>query len=124
MNGNAVCRTQRYRVYQLDTAGIASHRFAFGGIDQMRREGYRQPPADSYQLIYDGELEYPSGVTALSQIFYICNNRWPKGYQGHSLALSDVVELYDESNRSFYYRDYMGFVPVLFDAARAKPMGV
>lgn len=46
-----------------------------------------------------------------------------KGYRGHSLSISDIVELYDGDNRRFFYCDTVGYVPVEFDAAQAAPMG-
>ena len=36
------------------------------------------------------------------------------GYMGHSLSVSDVIELYDEGSSEFYYVDYTDFKPVAF----------
>ena len=36
--------------------------------------------------------------------------------------MSDVVELYDEEKRSYYYCDEHGFTPVQFTSDLAKPM--
>ena len=36
------------------------------------------------------------------------------GYTGHSLSVSDVIELYDEEANEFYYVDYRDFKPVAF----------
>ena len=36
------------------------------------------------------------------------------GYQGYRMALSDVVELYDDSGSEFYYCDRVGFQPIQF----------
>ncbi|MFR6060080.1 MAG: YodL domain-containing protein, partial [Oscillospiraceae bacterium] len=38
----------------------------------------------------------------------------PPGYQGYRMALSDVVELYDDSGSEFYYCDRVGFQPIQF----------
>ena len=117
--------TQKFRVYQLDFKGIETHSFAFRGTETMRKAGYEQPQADSYQLVYDGELTHPKDwqeSVVLERIFRDCNDDLPEGYQGHSLSMSDIVELYDGDNRDFFYCDEDGFTLVRFDAEQAKPM--
>lgn len=117
--------THRYRVYQLDLEGIQTHPFAFRSMEIMFKAGYQQPPAGSYHLVYDGELVHPKGELAnamLERIFARCNDDLPEGYRGHSLSMSDVVELSDGVNRAYYYCDEDGFTAVEFDAAQAKPM--
>lgn len=118
-------RTQKFRVFQLTREGIRVHDFAFRGADFLRKAGYQQPPADSYQLVYDGELIHPREWTekaVLERIYEHCNDDLPEGYRGHSLSMSDVVELYDGDNRDFFYCDEHGFTPVKFDADQAAPM--
>lgn len=117
--------TQKYRVYQLDLSGIEVHPFAFRSIDVMHSAGYLQPPAESYRLVYDGELDHADGeqdCVVLERIFARCNDRLPEGYRGHSLSMSDVVELYDGEDHHFFYCDTVGYVPVEFDAAQVVPM--
>ncbi len=117
--------TQKFRVYQLDFKGIETLPFAFRDLKTMHKAGYEQPPADSYQLVYDGELTHPREWTesnVLERIFSACNDDLPEGYQGHSLSVSDIVELYDGDNREFFYCNDVGFTPVRFDAEQAKPM--
>ena len=116
---------QLFRVYQLDLDGIKTYPFAFRSIEVMRKVGYQQPPAADYRLVYDGEIlcakdAEPKDV--LERIFIRCNDTFPEGYRGHSLSMSDVVELYDEKNRSYFYCDQSGFVPVQFSAELAKPL--
>ena len=45
----------------------------------------------------------------------ICRDAPPPGYQGYRMALSDVVELYDDSVSEFYYCDRVGFQPIRFE---------
>lgn len=119
--------TQKYRVYQLDFKGVETYPFAYRGIKDMHKAGYEQPPAKSYQQVYDGELVHPkawSEADMLRRIYDLCNDDLPEGYQGHSLSKSDIVELCDGDNRDFFYCDESGFTPVRFDAEQAKPMDV
>ncbi len=118
-------RTQKFRVYQLTLSGIEAHPFTFRGIAFLHKAGFEQPPADSYQLVYDGELTHPREWTekaVLERIFSVCNDDLPDGYQGHSLSMSDIVELYDGDNRDFFYCDEDCFTPVRFDAEQAASM--
>lgn len=41
-------------------------------------------------------------------------------YRGRSIAPSDVLELYDESERRYFYCDMAGFLQVKFSPALAK----
>lgn len=118
-------RTQKFRVYQLDFKGVETYPFAYRGIEDMREAGYEQPPAERYQLVYDGELTYPktwSETDVLRRIYELYNDDLPEDFHGHSLSKSDIVELYDGDNRDFFYSDDSRFTPVRFDAERAKPM--
>ena len=97
--------------------------FAFRGIDQLHKAGYQQPPAADYQLVYDGEICCPlvqEEKMVLERIFRLCNDTFPAGYTGHSLSPSDVVELYGEEGRRYFYCDTNGFVPVQFSPMLAK----
>lgn len=116
-------RRQRYRVYQLDLSGTKTVPFAFRGIEQLHKAGYQQPPAADYQLVHDGEICCPleqEEKTVLERIFRLCNDSFPTGYTGHSLSPSDVVELYGEDGRRYFYCDTNSFVPVCFSPMLAK----
>ena len=80
-----------------------------GYEDQVRKFG--EPDAENYTLVFDGDL----GTSDLEQIYTICRDAPPPGYQGYRMALSDVVELYDDSGSEFYYCDRVGFQPIRFE---------
>lgn len=118
-------QSQRFRVYQLDFEGIQTYPFAFRSIKAMHKAGYQQPPAADYRLVYDGTITCARDSepkVILKHIYDRCNDNFPDGYLGHSLSMSDVVELYDEEKRSYYYCDEHGFTPVQFTSDLAKPM--
>ena len=50
----------------------------------------------------------------LERIFTRYNDNLPEDYHGRSVSLSDVVELYDDVSRSYYYCDTVGFIQVKF----------
>ena len=99
-------KMQRFRVYQLELEHGETRAFAFGGIDALQKAGFQQPPAAEYTLVYDGELICPvrqDERDILERIFARYNQAFPPDYRGRSIAPSDVLELYDESERRYFY---------------------
>lgn len=117
---------QHFRIYQLDFKdGIEPKPFAFLGIEGLHKAGYEQPPAAEYCLVCDAEIVCPQGQEEekiLCRIFEKYNDTLPEDYPGRSLAPSDVVELYDEGKRCYFYRNEDGFAPVRFSPLLARPI--
>ena len=78
------------RIWQLKKDVDVAMRF-IGYEDQVQKFG--EPDVGNYTLVFDGDL----GTSDLEQIYTICRDAPPPGYQGYRMALSDVVELYDDS---------------------------
>ena len=121
LDGGRTC--QKFRIYQLELQPGKTVPFAFEGIDALRKAGYEQPPASEYRLVYEGCMMCPKAQTSheiLERIFARYNDELPEDYHGRSISLSDVVELYDDEGRSYYYCDTTGFVPVKFSPLLAR----
>ena len=73
-------------------------------------EQFGEPDPDNYQTVYDGPVE----TNELEELYAKFNLDHPPGYEGHSLSMSDVVELYDNSGSSFHYVDRFGFREISF----------
>ena len=120
------CFLQKYRIYQLDFGREQTPiPFAFEGIKELHKAGYEQPPAKEYRLMWDSVLPCPDKSTdkeILKRIKEAFSDRLPEGYMGRQVAPSDVLELYDEEKRSYYYVDIGDFEPVRFSPFLAKPM--
>jgi len=71
---------------------------------------FGEPDSASYQVVYDGEVE----TNDLEALYTKFNIDHPPGYKGHSLSMSDVLELYDENGCAFYYCDTCGFKEISF----------
>jgi len=118
-------RCQYYRIYQLDLGGGTPIPFAFAGIRKMRENGYEQPPAAMYRLVNDDSILCPNEQSehdVLERIFTLYSDKLPKGFIGRNTALSDVIELYGDSGRSYFYCDVNGFTGVKFSPMLAKPL--
>ena len=61
---------------------------------------------NDYEIVYEGDIESKNSYEALEKLFEIFNIRHPEDFHGHSLSVSDVVEL-DGIN---YYCDNTGWV--------------
>lgn len=95
------------RIWQLRPETDVYKKFISLG-ETLRQFG--QPSPEDYQSVYDGQL----GTNDLEAIYTRCNLDHPPGYSGHSLSMSDVVELYDESGSEFHYCDRFGFKQISF----------
>ena len=95
------------RIWQLKKAADVAMRF-IEYKDLVQKFG--EPDISNYTNVFDGNL----GTTDLEEIYDICRNKPPVGYQGYKMALSDVVELYDDAGSQFYYCDRIGFRPIRF----------
>lgn len=116
--------SRKFRIYQLDFEDGKTVPFAFAGIDALHKAGYDQPPAAAYRLVYEGEQVCPvvyQDANVLEILFQRFNDALPVNYNGHSVSVSDVVELYDEDGRRYFYCDRASFEPVRFSPMLAKP---
>lgn len=114
---------QRFRIYQLD---ISLHKvipFAFAGIKELHKAGHEYPPAAEYRLVHEGVLHFDGNeddYQRLTRIAKIFGDILPKEYRGRSVAPSDVLELYDDTGRRYFYLDVGKFCPVKFSPMLAK----
>lgn len=81
----------------------------FIGLDEMISQ-FGEPSPEHYSVVYGGQL----GTNDLEAIYTRCNSNHPQGYAGHSLSMSDVVELYDEKGSEYHYCDRFGFKQIVF----------
>lgn len=111
-------RFWRFRVYQVDFGEKnVTIPYAFRGIAALHKAGYEQPPAADYRLVHDGGVFCPkkwSETEVLEQVYSRYREQPPDDFAGRPLSPSDVVELYDEESRSYFYCDKNEFVPVRF----------
>jgi len=98
---------KKCRVHQLKPNVDVMMKFI--GYDELM-EHFGEPDPDNYQVVYDGEVE----TNNHEELFAKFNLDHPPGYEGHSLSMSDVVELYDDSGSSFHYVDRFGFKEISF----------
>ena len=95
------------RVWQLKPEVDICKKFI--GYDALLQK-FSAPNPEDYRLVFDGAVD----TNDLEALYTKFNVDHPASYTGHSLSMSDVVELYDERESSFYYVDRIGFQKVGF----------
>lgn len=96
------------RVWQLKPETDVCKKFI--GYEERCRK-YDPPTWDEYQCVYDGTVN----TNDLETLFEIFNLDQPEEYQGHSLSISDVLELYDERGSQYFYVDVAGFQEITLE---------
>ena len=88
--------------------------------EEMVRQ-FGAPSPEAYRIAYDGQLD----TNDPEAIYARCNVNHPSGYNGHSLSMSDVVELYDTQGSEYHYCDRFGFQKISFESPeQTQTMGM
>ena len=101
------------RVYQVNTDRD------YEEIAFMPYDYAEQHDIDSYAYdkVYDGKME----ANSLEDVFRLLNiGRFPDGYLGRSLSVSDVCEVITNGQSDFYYCDSIGFKKIDFDPTETQ----
>ena len=95
------------RIWQLKSDFDANCRFV--SYEEMTKN-LGHISLENYNVVFDGQMQ----TNDLEQIYSIFNTDHPQDYKGHSLSMSDMIELYDDDVSSFHYVDRFGFKEVEF----------
>lgn len=111
----------KIKVYQVN-GDLDSHRTKFTSYDSAIKEAGRIDPS-IYKTVFDGDVDCDS----LEAVYELLNTNHPITYQGHSLSVSDVVEVCEDQNGNvdpgFYFCDSIGYRSLAeFDDAKTEPM--
>lgn len=63
------------------------------------------PELSNYEAVYDGAAD----TNDLEALYLKFRDQKPPGFTGYPMSISDVIELYDSRDSSFYYVDRRGF---------------
>ena len=94
------------KVFQLkDSNNLHFHRFA--NLEELKKYNL-DLSINNYDLIYTTEKDFSvdmKKIDILEKLFSEFQGAKPKGYDGHSLSVSDIIKLNDE----YWYCDSIGF---------------
>ena len=91
--------SMKIRVFQLKEASPLT----FMNFEETSKRGGVK--SKDYRQVYGGTVFAEN----LEDVFRICNTDLPYGYHGHSLSVSDVVEICDGKDKGLYFVDSIGF---------------
>ncbi|SHF07862.1 YodL-like [Tissierella praeacuta DSM 18095] len=108
INSEEVIVLKNCRIWQLKTDVSPDRKFI--GYEELIKN-FGEADKDNYKIVYDGEIE----TNDLEEIYTKFNLDHPQGFDGYSLSISDVVELYDRTGSEYYYVDRFGFKEIDFE---------
>lgn len=111
----------RIKVYQIN-GELDTQRLKFFGYKTALKDAGGIDPG-IYRTVFDGDVD----CSDLEEIFKLLNTECPVTYQGHSLSVSDVVEVCNSqegnTDPGFYFCDTIGFRNLAeFDSAKTEPL--
>ena len=93
----------KIRIYQVNDEAVDARYIRYASLDMLEYMGIALHK-DHYKMVWEEESE----DTDLENIFIRFNHNHPEGFKGHSLSVSDVVEI----DGKYYYCDSFGFKEV------------
>ena len=95
------------KIYQIKRIEDLQIKFLFTSIDLLKN-GVSDVNINNYDLVYDNDVELKSDAipSMLEEIFRIFNVNHPEDFKGHSLSVSDIVEI----DNKRYFCDNYGWV--------------
>lgn len=107
-------RSEGQRQYEILQLSRANSIYAFCNYSFLQQKGVRLD-ASCYDSVYKGIMEDGMNLESLYAMFNI--NR-PEDFRGHSLSVSDVINLHDGASKMAHFVDSFGFkeLPEFFDA--------
>ena len=108
----------KINIYQINRERD-TQQLKFTGLDTVRKMLHSaEPDCATYDRVYSGNVKCRN----LEDVFTLFNSGRPEGFRGHSLSVSDVVEVEDAASMTpgFYFCDSIGFKEVPFQPELAN----
>lgn len=99
---------RQVRIYQLSQDSPLMMRYI--SLTEREKRGFGTPQRSEYRLAYEGEVD---GFD-LEAVWEKFGNRVPKGFAGHALSISDIVEFTDGNASRRFYVEPRGFAEINF----------
>ena len=82
----------------------------FMSLAERRKRGYDRPHRGEYVLVHEEEIEKFN----LEEVWEKYGQAVPENFEGHALAISDVIEFADGDASRFFYIDAAGYEEIQF----------
>ena len=106
---------KKIRIYQINENVENARYFMFSGLEMLEHLGLREKLSiDLYNMVWEGEVEDNAELDDIFTKFNV--GKKPEGFTGHSLSVSDVVEM----DGKYYYCDDYGWEELSFPTNTIK----
>ena len=106
------------KIYQINLSRD-DDRVAFLGHAQLDKfQGSSKVNSEIYDKVFEGAVE----ADTLEGVYQMFNCDCPDDFRGHSLSVSDVVEIVGGKDAGFYFCDSIGFQKVEFEPERTQEL--
>lgn len=96
-----------FKIHQIKDIENTDYAFRSFNPDKFNFKDYEE----RYEMEFESFDEKPN-LEICEVIFHIFNMRRPADFTGHSLSMSDVIELNRHGRKQFYYCDMCGFTRI------------
>ncbi len=93
-----------FKIHQIKDIGSTDYAFRSYDPKKFNFADYEE----RYEMEFVTEME-KTNLEICEVIFYMFNVRRPSDFKGHSLSMSDIIELNRHGRKQFYYCDMCGF---------------
>ena len=94
----------KYRIFQLQNIQDCLYAFMPWTVAK------KYISLDDYKMVYEGEIQTEDFDKALEELFIKFNTDHPKDFKGHSLSVSDLIEI----DNKLYYCDSIGWQDITY----------
>lgn len=108
----------KIRIYQINS-DRDEKRVKFTAHNLLEKfQGSSKVNSKIYDKVYDANVNCKN----LEEVYRMFNLERPSDFKGHSLSVSDVVEVYESDTvpKGFYFCDSIGFKNILFDTNKCR----
>ncbi len=106
----------KIRIYQISEKRD-TQRIKFENYEEMQQ---CQGTTDINAAIYDQKFMGDVDCADLEDIYQLFNTEGHRLHRGHSLSVSDIIEVIDGQKSEFYYCDSFGFKKIPFHPEQAR----
>lgn len=112
----------RIRIYQINSE-LDKNSVKYSGYDDLQKlQGSADIDSGIYKNVYYGDVD----AKDLEDIYQLFNSKRVPTHQGHSLSVSDVIQVLESDNERLnnkcFFCDSVGFRTVDFDTSRCQEM--
>lgn len=108
----------KIKIYQIEM-DRDEKRVKFFGFDRLEKwQGSSKVNSEIYDLVYTSDVDCKN----LEDVYQMFNLSHPGDFRGHSLSVSDIVEVSDSKSveNGYYFCDSFGFKKVEFAASKCQ----